>query len=280
MTRAIPLELMYSTFEKSISTGRLLTTPSYVPRTVSRELLEISPVKRRTVTGRPFAARTSSTFAFVSVCTLLTLLGQPDNQSDVTSFSGASLDPLGLIHQRLDQKHAHAAGILFTMHLAVNVRLGRRFGDARPGVHHFHFQRFIAGGKDHAHAEVIVQEVSVFNGVDARLGQGSLKVFDTIVGKADELGHAGSGAHRSLFEAQPRWELNLHRCAPGFNHFAVLLIGSFAVGIYRSKRNSLPVPPKKTIPRAPSNTKQLLNCLTSVCALMPPPTYRPAAAHP
>src|ERR1700733_10348808 len=149
MTRAIPLELMYSTLEKSISTGRLLTTPSYVPSTASREPLEMSPVKRRTVTGRPFAARTSSTFAFVSVCTLLTLLGQPDDQSYVASFAGASLNPLGLIHQRLDQKHAHAAGILLAMHLAVDVRLGRRFGDTRAGIHHFNLQRLVAGRQDH-----------------------------------------------------------------------------------------------------------------------------------
>src|ERR1700734_163082 len=109
MTRAIPLELMYSTLEKSISTGRLLTTPSYVPSTASRELLEISPVKRRTVTGRPFAATTSSTLAFVSVCTLPILLSQPDDQPHIASFSRASLNPLRFIHQRLDQKHAHAA---------------------------------------------------------------------------------------------------------------------------------------------------------------------------
>src|SRR5271156_3864478 len=124
MTRAIPLELMYSTLEKSISTGRLLTTPSYVPSTVSRELLEMSPVKRRTVTGRPFAARTSSTLAFVSVCTLLSLLSQPDHQPYVASFAGASLDPLRLIHQRLDQKHTHASRIFFAMHFFVDVGLG------------------------------------------------------------------------------------------------------------------------------------------------------------
>src|ERR1700728_1625633 len=174
MTRAIPLELMYSTLEKSISTGRLLTTPSYVPSTVSREVLEISPVKRRTVTGRPFAARTSSTFAFVSVCTLLILLSQPDDQPYIAAFSRTSLVPLGFIHQGLAQEHTHAAGVFFTMHFAVDVRLGRRFGDAGTGIHHLNLQRFIAGGKDHTHAKVIVEQVSVFNGVDARLGQGGL----------------------------------------------------------------------------------------------------------
>src|SRR3984957_3132949 len=140
---------MYSTLEKSISTGRLLTTPSYVPSTVPRELLEMSPVKRRTVTGCPVAATTSSTLAFVSVCTLLTLLGQPDDQSYVASFARASFDPLCLVDQRLDQKHAHAARILFAMHLAVDVRSGGRLGDTGSGIHDFDFQRFIAGGKDY-----------------------------------------------------------------------------------------------------------------------------------
>src|ERR1700761_9595642 len=152
ITSAIPLELMYSTLEKSISTGRLLVTPSYVPNTVSRELLEISPVKRRTVTGCPLAPITSSTLAFVSVCTLLTLLGQPDDQSHVASFARAPFNPLRLIHQRLDQEHTHAPRILFTMHLAVNVRFGRRLRNARSGVHHFHFERFIARGKNHPDA--------------------------------------------------------------------------------------------------------------------------------
>src|ERR1700761_5554335 len=149
ITSAIPLELMYSTLEKSISTGRLLVTPSYVPNTVSRELLEISPVKRRTVTGCPFAPTTSSTLAFVSVCTLLTLLGQLDDQSYVASFARASFNPLRLIYQRLNQEHTHASRILFAMHLAVDIRFGRGLADARPGVHHFDFERFVACRKDH-----------------------------------------------------------------------------------------------------------------------------------
>src|SRR6202161_3139017 len=211
---------MYSTLEKSISTGRLLTTPSYVPSTVSRELLEMSPVKRRTVTGRPPAAITSSTLAFVSVCTLLTLLGQPDNQSYVASFAGASLDPLCLVDQRLDQKHAHAAGILFAMHLAVYVWFRRRLGDTRSGIHHFDLQRFIASGKDYTDAEVTIQAISMFDGVDTCFGQSGLQVFNAIVGEPHELGNAGSRAHGYLFEAQPRWEFYFHRRAPGFNHFA------------------------------------------------------------
>src|SRR5580692_68967 len=218
MTRAIPLELMYSTLEKSISTGRLLTTPSYVPSTASREPLEISPVKRRTVTGRPFAASTSSTFAFVSVCTLLTLLGQPDDQSYVASFARASFDPLRLIHQRLDQKHAHAAGTFFTMHLAVDVRFGGSLGDTGAGIHYFNLQRFIAGGKDHTDAQVAIQAISVFDGIDACLGKSCFEVFNAIVGEPHELGDTGRRAHRDLFEAQPRWELYFHRRAPGFNH--------------------------------------------------------------
>src|ERR1700722_5235824 len=211
---------MYSTLEKSISTGRLLTTPSYVPRTVSRELLEMSPVKRRTVTGCPVAATTSSTLAFVSVCTFLTLLGQPDDQSYVASFAGAAFDPLSLVDQRLDQKHAHAAGILFAMHLAVNIRSGRRLGDTGSGIHDFHFQRFIAGGKDHTDAEVAIQAISMLDGVDACLRQSRLQVFNPIVGEPHELGNTGSRAHSYLFEAQPRWEFYFHRRASGFNHFS------------------------------------------------------------
>src|ERR1700761_4401590 len=106
----------------------------------------MSPVKRRTVTGLPFAPTTSSTLAFVSDCTLLTLLSQPDDQSNVTSFTWTSLDPLCLVHQGLDQEHTHAARIFFAVHLAVDVRFGRRLGNSGPVVHHFDFERFIAGG--------------------------------------------------------------------------------------------------------------------------------------
>src|ERR1700739_4513537 len=124
----------------------------------------MSPVKRRTVTGLPFASTTSSTLAFVFDCTLLTLLSQPDDQSNVTSFTWASLDPLRLVHQGLDQEHTHPSGIFFAMHLAVDVRFGRRLGNSGPVIHDLDFQRFIAGGKDHPDAQVAIQSISVLDG--------------------------------------------------------------------------------------------------------------------
>src|SRR5580658_7640356 len=195
MTKAMPLELMYSTLEKSIRTGRLFVTPSYVPSTVSREVLEISPVKRRTVTGFPFAPITSSTLAFVSDCTLLTLLGQPDDQSYVASFARASFDPLRLIHQRLDQKHAHAAGTFFTMHLAVDVRFVGSLGDTGAGIHYVNLQRFIAGGKDPTDAQVAIEAIAAYDGIYACLGKRCFEVFNAIVGEPHELGDTGRRAH-------------------------------------------------------------------------------------
>ncbi len=79
----------------------------------------------------------------------------------------------------------------------------------------------IADGKDHADTKIIIQVISVLDGVDARLRQGGFEVLDAIVGEAHKLGYARSRAHCHFFETQPRWELYFHRCAPGLNHFVV-----------------------------------------------------------
>ena len=50
---------------------------------------------------------------------------EPDDEADIAAFAIDAGYPLCFVHQRLDEKHAHAAGIFFAMHLAIDVRLGR-----------------------------------------------------------------------------------------------------------------------------------------------------------
>ena len=49
---------------------------------------------------------------------------QPDDQPDITAFAVRACDPLGLVNQRLDEEHAHAAGIFLAVHLLFDVGLG------------------------------------------------------------------------------------------------------------------------------------------------------------
>src|ERR1700733_12338068 len=88
----------------------------------------------------------------------------------------------------------------------------------------------------------------MLDGVDACFSQSGLQIFDAIIGKAHKLGHAGRRAHGNFFEAQPRWELDFHPRAPGFNHFG-LPSTQFTVAIRRSQQASRGFPPKKTTPR-------------------------------
>src|SRR5271170_6041979 len=119
MISAIPLELMYSTFERSnrirfTSGGR----PEYVPSTVSFDVLVISPEKRKTVMGLPEGPAVSLTLTLVVLFCIYSpvRLLQMDHQARATA-SRLRVDPLHFIHQRLDQKLSHATRVLLTPHL-------------------------------------------------------------------------------------------------------------------------------------------------------------------
>src|SRR5579863_2076134 len=92
----------------------------------------MSPSKRRTLTGWPAGEVSWSTRDLVSLCTQSSpwkLFGwgiQTDHEPDVTGFSVLPRDPLSLIHQRLDEEHAHAARIFFAVNLAVDIGFGRQ----------------------------------------------------------------------------------------------------------------------------------------------------------
>src|SRR5579862_8453145 len=94
----------------------------------------MSPSKRRTLTGCPAGEVSWSTRDLVSLCTinrlrLICLLRrgvQADYEPDITGFPIRTCDPFGFVHQGLDKKHAHAAGIFLAMDLAVDIDLGRR----------------------------------------------------------------------------------------------------------------------------------------------------------
>src|ERR1700679_3387072 len=88
MTRAMPLELRYSTLEKS---RRMRLTwsgrPSEVPMTAGCEALVMSPEKRSTVMGSPLALGSSSTVTRVTISGIDLL--QSSDGSDEMIVEGA-----------------------------------------------------------------------------------------------------------------------------------------------------------------------------------------------
>src|ERR1700739_2477795 len=90
----------------------------------------MSPSKRRAVTLWPAGEVNWSTRALVSLCTisclrinqLIRYCIQTNDQPHIAALAIRAFDPFGLVNQRLDEEHAHAAGVLFTMNLLIDIR--------------------------------------------------------------------------------------------------------------------------------------------------------------
>src|SRR6266700_301015 len=178
----------------------------------------MSPSKRRTLTGWPAGEVIWSTRDLVSLCTInrlrWKLLGwgiQPDYEPDVTGFPIGARNPLGFVYQRLDQEHAHAAGVFFAVNLAVDVRFGRQGLQALAVVDDLDLQRAGARREYYADGQPFVQSVAVLHGIDAGFRHRGLEIFDAIFAETHELGDGGGGAHRHLFIPQAGGKAHLHR---------------------------------------------------------------------
>src|SRR6185437_8295084 len=83
-------------------------------------------------------------------------------------------------------------------------------GNAAPIIDDPDFELVVTVGKFNADGQGVAELVAVLDGVDAGLGDGGLQVFDTVIGKAHELGHAGGGAHGDFLEAKFGREIYLY----------------------------------------------------------------------
>ena len=76
--------------------------------------------------------------------------------------------------------------------------LGGAFEIPAAIVQDFDFKTVVMGREGHADGEILVQLVSMLDGIDAGLRNGGLQVFDAIVRKPHQLRHAGRRAHGDL----------------------------------------------------------------------------------
>src|SRR5579863_7040914 len=169
----------------------------------------MSPSKRRTLTGWPAGEVSWSTRDLVSLCTInrlhRNLLGwgiQPDYQPDITGFPIRTCDPLGLVHQRLDEEHAHTAGVFFAVNLAVDIGSGRHGLQALAVVDDLDLQGAGTRREYYANGEAFVQSIAMFHGIDTGFGDGGLEILDAVLAETHELGDGGGGAHGYLFVAE------------------------------------------------------------------------------
>src|SRR6185503_6298283 len=99
---------------------------------------------------------------------------------------------------------------LFAVNFAVDVGGGGTVRDAASVVDDPDFELIVAVGKLHANHQSVAELVAVFNGVDAGLRDGGLKVFDPVKREAHQLRHAGGGAHGHFLKAQFRRKIYLY----------------------------------------------------------------------
>src|SRR5271155_3770930 len=76
-------------------------------------------------------SRPSSTLVFI----------QANDQADIAAFAVGSHHPFGLVHQRLNEEHAHPARVFFAVHLAVDIRLVGQSLEALAVVDYLDFER-------------------------------------------------------------------------------------------------------------------------------------------
>ena len=81
-----------------------------------------------------------------------------------------------VVDQCPNEKHAHAAWVLLTEHLAVDVRLADAMIHARPLIADYYLKRLFRDGQGHHHAQQFVGLVSVLDRVDTRFRDGRFEV--------------------------------------------------------------------------------------------------------
>src|ERR1700722_14100449 len=98
----------------------------------------MSPLKRRQVTGWPLAPVSCCCETLFAACTLFTLLVHSDNQPHkALLIVRGCRNPLSLVNQRLNEKHAHSASFFLSGHFTVDVRSGWCCLHADAVVHNF-----------------------------------------------------------------------------------------------------------------------------------------------
>ena len=74
--------------------------------------------------------------------------------------------------------------------------------EPRTGIEDFHLQLAVFHGENDSNAEALIKAISVFDSVDARLGDGSLQVFNSVIGKAHQPGDSRRGLHGYLLKSK------------------------------------------------------------------------------
>src|SRR5882757_8061300 len=101
----------------------------------------MSPLKRRQVICWPLAPVSCCWETLFAVCTLFTLLVHPDDEPHKALLVGSGPGyPFCLVDKGLNEKHAHAARLFFSAHLAVDVGSGDGGFHPCAIIHHFDFE--------------------------------------------------------------------------------------------------------------------------------------------